>query len=116
MSRQKVILFSRVFDAHLLIQGITRSSPSYENNINLEIPAEDFTYRGGLTIEGSQLIAGWPNYWDDYSTIEANDTKGRSFRAISTRFVFLDSLIRSKQSQISIYHDSDSIYHPIVRV
>lgn len=86
---------------------------SYGNDINLEIPGDDMTYRGGLTVKGDQIIGA--NYWDDYSVIEANDTKGRSFKAISTKFVFIDSLIRSDRAQIAIYHDSDSIVHPIVR-
>ncbi len=94
----------------------SRSYPyfrSYGNDINLEIPGEDMTYRGGLTIKGDRIIGA--NYWNDYSIIEANDTKGRSFKAISTEFIFLDSLIRSNRTQIAIYHDSDSIVHPIVR-
>ena len=86
---------------------------SYDNNINFELPADDMTYRGGLTILGSQIVGA--NYWEDYSTIEANDTRGRSFKAIGTKFIFIDSLIRTDQAQISIYHDSDSIFHPIVR-
>jgi len=86
---------------------------SYESDILLTLPAEDLRYEGGLSIMGSQLYGA--NFWDDYSTIIVDDNKGRSFKAISTNFIFLDSLIRAQNTQIAIYHNSDSISHPIVR-
>lgn len=86
---------------------------SYESEIQLTLQAEDLRYQGGLSIMGSELYGA--NYWDDYSTIIVDDNKGQSFKAISTNFIFLDSLIRAKNTQIAIYHDGDSISHPIVR-
>lgn len=107
-------VLGRLDDKVTLIQDIQRAKYpqfiSYKNSYHLEEYVSGINYRGGLSIEGPNLVgsgvAGVPAEIEIFS----NDTL--RVRAKSHRFTMNGRFIRSLKSEVSIFFGKDSIFHP----
>ena len=83
---------------------------SYVNDVPVLLGTDKVEYKGGFALSGSKISStsvagGW-------SQIKVKGDSATKFAAWSKEFQFKDSTITSQHSKISIYIDSDSVYHP----
>lgn len=83
---------------------------SYDADIALKFPFPGLSYRGGFSVIGDKFYG--TSALGRLSVMKVSDKAGRSFKASALKYEFKDSLILSDQAAITIYHGSDSIYHP----
>ncbi|MBL7866338.1 MAG: hypothetical protein JNK10_15855, partial [Cyclobacteriaceae bacterium] len=74
----------------------------------------DLRYVGGFALNGKQLFSS--SVSGDYARLEVYHKGERKFVARSRQFEFKDSIITAKRAMINLYQDSDSIYHPAVKL
>ena len=88
---------------------------SYQSGLAIQgIGDEDVKYHGGFSLTGNKITSA--SVSGDYSTIYVFSNSSKMFTARSTDFRFLDSTIVAGNTKISIYHNSDSIVHPSIRM
>ena len=85
---------------------------SYVNDIRLSFGTDKLEYKGGFALSGSKVSSG--SVTNGLSQIRVKGDSSRKFSAWSHSFEFGDSTITSQQTQLSIYIDQDSIFHPSV--
>jgi hypothetical protein len=83
---------------------------SYQNSYSIEDYVPGIDYRGGLTIEGANLVGSGVSGDPAELKIYADDTL--RIRALSQRVSMNGRFIRSPQTSVSIFFGTDSIYHP----
>ena len=83
---------------------------SYQNSYNIEEFAPGVNYRGGLSIEGANLLGSGVEGEPATLEIFSNDTL--RIRAESNRIAMNARFIRSPHTLVTIYFGKDSIYHP----
>jgi hypothetical protein len=87
---------------------------SYTNDLRLENLGDgNLQYVGGVALEGSKLLGA--SMYGLESTMIYNDAEGKKFKSVSKLFDFMDTVITSYNSKITIYHSRDSITHPSVK-
>lgn len=83
---------------------------SYQTDIEIKQVFKDIDYRGGFTLEGSRIIGS--GYGDENANLWVY-RKGLPFIVLSSRnFVIRPDRLISQRASATIYHESDSIYHP----
>ncbi|MBL7849652.1 MAG: hypothetical protein JNN04_02035 [Cyclobacteriaceae bacterium] len=88
---------------------------SFQANVTMEgFSNEDLRYVGGFALNGKQLFSS--SVSGDYARLEVYHKGERKFVARSRQFEFKDSIITAKRAMINLYQDSDSIYHPAVKL
>jgi hypothetical protein len=88
---------------------------SYESNLDIKgLGGPSMTYRGGFSLQGPRILS--TSVGHDLATIEVMDSVGRKFKARSSEFVFLDSLVLANQSYFTIFQENDSITHRSVQM
>lgn len=83
---------------------------SYKNSYEIDDFIPGIDYRGGISIEGANLIGSGVGGEPAVLKIYSNDTL--RLKAEAQRVSMNPRFIRSPQSAISIYLGEDSIYHP----
>ncbi len=88
---------------------------SYENNVTiLGLGSDQLKYAGGFGLEGavmtSSSVGGKP------ATIEVSSESDRKFKAVSTSFVFKDSLILANSARMVIFQGNDTLVHPSMQM
>jgi len=88
---------------------------SYQNDIQYQnLPDEKIKLVGGITLMGQNISTAAVNNGDSKLTASREDRL--RFRATSKKYTLEDSLLRARKSSITIYHGSDSIYHPSLKL
>ncbi len=72
------------------------------------------TFTGGITYEGTNFYSR--SAYEETSTVEGRLDGEIGFRSRSKDFVFNaeDSILTSKDAELTIYHQGDSIFHPAI--
>jgi len=83
---------------------------SYQNSYRIEDFVPGINYRGGLAIEGANLIGSAVGEEPAVMEIFARDTL--RIKVLTNRVEMNDRFIRAPHASISIYIAQDSIYHP----
>ena len=87
---------------------------SYQTDIEIRQVFKDMNYRGGFTLEGPRIIGS--GYGDKDAAIWIN-RKGSPFMKLTSRnFVIRPDRIASQRAAATIYHESDSIFHPGIQL
>lgn len=88
---------------------------SYRNNIPVVgMGGEDLEYTGGFSLHGRKILSS--SIFQGLSQIKVSKNGERKFRALSKLFELGDSIITADRSAIVMYHGTDSIAHPTVRL
>lgn len=76
--------------------------------------SEKLTFRGGVNYKGMNFYS--KTAYDEASTLLGTVNGEVKFRALSKDFVFnnKDSIVSATQADVTLYHQSDSIFHPAV--
>ncbi len=99
-------------------RGTQDSYPRFiSNSANSSINGLDgsgLQYEGGVSYEGRQFYS--KSAFDDKSTIIGSWEGEQRFIAKSTSFIFnnSDSLVTSKNAEVTLFYGQDSVYHPVV--
>jgi hypothetical protein len=83
---------------------------SFNANILVKDLGPNIIYHGGLSLAGKRIYSS--SIDEGYSTIEILKEDTVVIKAVSNRFELGDSLITAEISNIVLYIDKDSIYHP----
>lgn len=83
---------------------------SYVNDVPVLLGTDKVEYKGGFALSGSKISSS--SVAGGWSQIKVKGDSATKFAAWSKEFQFKDSTITSQHSKISIYIDSDSVYHP----
>ena len=87
---------------------------SYESNIRVKgIGKQNLIYVGGFSLRGSEINSA--SVYGALSKIAVLGEPGVKYIAKSKVFVLGDSIITSKNTAITTYHHTDSIFHPAVK-
>jgi hypothetical protein len=87
---------------------------SYKNNIRLDnLGNDNLIYEGGIALEGNKLLGA--SAYGYTSSLEYQDADGKKFRTVSRLYDFKDTVITSYNSEVSVFHGRDSIFHPSVK-
>lgn len=87
---------------------------SYSNDIKVKgLAGDDLIYRGGFSLRGQKIIGN--SVIPGTSSIELQNETGKLFYAESQYFTFGDSTINGRQCYVTLYHQRDSIHHPVVK-
>lgn len=76
--------------------------------------SEKLTFTGGVTYEGTNFYSR--SAFEETSTVTGTLEGKTRFRSRSKDFVFdaEDSILTSKDAELTIYHEGDSIFHPAI--
>lgn len=83
---------------------------SYQNVFNLQDIYPGINYKGGFTMNGSQFIGSGSIY--EPAVLEFEKDGKRTVFTQSTSYIFRYDRIVSRNCEVSIYIEEDSIYHP----
>lgn len=87
---------------------------SYQTDIEINPLYKDMNYRGGFTLEGARIIGS--GYGNRDAVVWIN-RKGAPFIKLASRsFVINPERMLSQRASATIYHETDSIFHPGVQV
>jgi len=89
---------------------------SYESNISINnLASNRLRYTGGFSLAGARFFSASVNATP--ATIQYSWPDGRrQWKAQAVQFSLVDSTFMSQHASIVLYHGSDSIYHPDVRL
>jgi len=88
---------------------------SFESNINLLGLSDDkLKYRGGFALSGKRIFSSSVN--NENATLEVLGDTDKKFSALSKQFEFQDSTIISRNAQVKIFQENDSIHQPSVQM
>ena len=87
---------------------------SYENNIRVKNLGKNLFYNGGFSLMGNKIFSS--SVVDGNAVIEVKEQNQTKFRAISNQFNLQDSLITADRAAVTIYHKTDSVFHPALKV
>ncbi len=87
---------------------------SYSQNISITNVFPDVNYKGGISMRGKSLIGAGSEDSDANITIMLNGE--RFFTGFSDYFIFSQEEISSNSTEITIFIEEDSIYHPDQRL
>ncbi len=76
--------------------------------------SEKLTFTGGITYEGTNFYSR--SAYEENSVVIGTHEGAMRFRTRSKDFVFnaQDSILTSKDAELTIYHQGDSIFHPAI--
>ncbi len=107
-------VLGRLEDKVTLIKNLQQTRfpkfASYENSYQIEEFAPGINYRGGLSIEGANLLGSGVDKDPARLDIFSEDTL--RVRVESERIAMNGRFIRSPNTLVTIYFGDDSIYHP----
>ncbi|PID92489.1 MAG: hypothetical protein CSA96_02880 [Bacteroidetes bacterium] len=83
---------------------------SYKNSYRIDDFVPGVNYRGGLSIQGASLIGSGVGGEPAEIQVFSNDTL--RVRAYTFRATMNNRFIRAASSEVSLYFEEDSIYHP----
>lgn len=87
---------------------------SYQTDIDISPIYKDMDYLGGFTLEGARIIGSGYRDKDALIWIKRN---GLPFIKLTSRsFVILPDRMISQRAAATIYHETDSIFHPGIQV
>lgn len=78
--------------------------------------SDKLTFIGGVNYEGINFYS--KTAYDEPSLLQGSLNGEIKFKATSKDFIFnnKDSIVSAKQADITIYHENDSIFHPVVEL
>ncbi len=83
---------------------------SYYADTDVKLKSPNASYKGGFSIIGDKFYGN--SVLKRPSVLTVKDASGHSFKSRGVKYAFEDSLITSDAAKVTIYHGSDSIYHP----
>ena len=87
---------------------------SYQTDIEISPLFKDIDYRGGFTLEGARIIGSGYGNRDAVMWVQR---KGSPFIKLASRsFVITPERILSQRAAATIYHETDSIFHPGIQL
>jgi hypothetical protein len=88
---------------------------SFDNNIALKnLNTADIEYRGGFALAGRRVYSSSVN--SRFATLLVKQQGKLTFRCVSKRFEVSDTLLSSPSSTFTAYIDTDSLFHPAVKL
>ena len=107
------VLTGRLQDKVMVIRSSSKASyprfDSYKKDFQIDDLYENIDYRGGMSVQGAQLIGRGSNEGDAELYFYRNDTL--KLIAGSHYFTFQKEKVLSSSASIKIYLEKDSIYH-----
>ncbi|MFZ9503751.1 MAG: hypothetical protein ACO263_04175 [Cyclobacteriaceae bacterium] len=92
---------------------ITPRFNSYESGIPLNrITYPGLSFSGGFSLTGTR--PGNESVTNTRATLRLDTEADQRFKVRSQEFMFRDSIVTAKKSEVSLYYRGDSIYHPSV--
>ncbi|TRZ74867.1 MAG: hypothetical protein D4R97_03485, partial [Bacteroidetes bacterium] len=85
---------------------------SYDKTIGIKNLFKNVDYMGGFAMEGAKIIGSGSNTEDARLVFRKNNTE--FVRIFSKLFVIRTDRINSAKASITIYHENDSIYNPVL--
>lgn len=117
-------LFDGTIEGYFKYQSVTRRKgtlskfpifQSNDANVNLKLPGNRLSYRGGIELRGNDLYGTAVSRRK--GTLTVKDDRGNKAIFRSTYFEFRnDSIIYSPNASVTIKHGNDSTYHPSVEL
>jgi len=83
---------------------------SYDKDISIKNLFNNMDYRGGFAMEGSRVLGAGAHQKDAKIVVRKGEEEFMVIRAPA--FVIRPDRINASSASISIYHQTDSIYHP----
>ncbi len=113
-ARFKGEVMGRLNDKVALIKNLASAKypqfVSYKNSYRIDGFAPGVNYRGGMSVEGGNLVGSGVEGERAVIEIFSHDTL--RIRAETHRATMNDRFIRSRSASVSVYLGDDSIYHP----
>jgi hypothetical protein len=100
------------------VDSVASSFPrfiSYENNIEHSgVGRSNTTFKGGFSLIGNKITS--ESAFKGSSVMEVSKAGRPLWKAISPTFSLGDSLITTNNARITIFHENDSITHPMLEL
>lgn len=87
---------------------------SYNTDIEIRQIFKGLDYKGGFTLEGQRIIGS--GYGDQDAVLWVSRNGAPFMKMLSRTFVFRPDRLISPRTSVSVYLDSDSIFHPGVQL